>query len=279
MPLVPALWHLFLAGERSRAAQVFTAHRSRSRCGRISALLWLELCLRSAAVSSALYHTALLSALTFPAQVLPGALRLQHPPAPGLAPGAAVGARGLCRALPRPWVGISSSSKEKPCAGPAGGGPWPCPARPERPRCGSSVRGQRPRIPAPRISRAEHTQPRASPAPSEGPWLRGPHPLPRARSGGAGRCRAPRAVPAAGERGRAAGAAPLQPGLSRAWPRGPRCSGSCWGRAPGEKKSKCNNALSLSPKKTTNQNNQQKKLPQLEGVRLPTGGRLKTDNL
>lgn len=215
---MPALWHLFLAGERSRAAQVFTAHRSRSRCGRISALLWLELCLRSAAVSSALYHTALLSALTFPAQVLPGALRLQHPPAPGLARGAAVGARGLCRALPRPWVGISSSSKEKPCAGPAGGGPWPCPARPERPRCGSSVRGQRPRIPAPRISRAEHPQPRASPAPSEGPWVRGPHPLPRARSGGAGRCRAPRAVPAAGGEGTSSGSgsapAGAQPGMA-----------------------------------------------------------------
>lgn len=134
--------------------------------------------------------------------------------------------------------------------GPVRASPGKC--LPERRRCGSAVREQRPRISGPRIS--------APPGPCCG--AAGAPPAP---PGPGGRL---------GEAGLAAGAAPLRPGTAS----GAGLLGQLLGAELQVKSNYSNNAASLHPKnqqtKTTNNSP-----PQVEGVCLPKGGGLGLDDL
>lgn len=260
-------------GEASRAAQAFTAHPGRESFPKDAAGLRLELCPCSAAVSSALCHIPL--SLT-----LPGQRSGCGTAGAGLARGcrACPGVRGLCRATARPGTASALLPERAVCPG----GSCPCPAcrsRPESPRCGSSVRGQRPRVSKSRISKSRISTPRISkpliPRPARlhpahlPPYIspRAALPLPSRRSG-CGGCAAPQGpfggagscglcpVP-----GGAAGSARYREGMQRGRASGAGLLGQLLGPSSGAKKSKYNNiAPSHSPKKPTNQTNQQNTL-------------------
>lgn len=229
MPLVLALWHLFLIGEPSRAAQEFIAHHSRN---------WYPKNLCSPLAGA----VSLLSRCQFWFVSHPAALSSDLPsagpagrccPQPsgcsvGRVP-AALGARprgcrGCCEAfvgsavpLPRAQDGhLLSLQGEAVCRTPGGWGvlsvprrasAFPSAAGAARP-CGSSARA------SPARASPARAPPRRQ---GRAAGLRGHRPLPQGREGGWARRGWQREQLRSGR------------GSGGAQPREPGCSGSCWG--------------------------------------------------